>query len=107
LKKKKEVNCRYGNICLDLLDSSDWNPTTGNNLLGYSYIHIYIYIDTHIHTVVIVHYLPYLLLNPNPESPYNDVAAELYRRDKKGYQQKVEGECGVYCFVFQLVELLF
>jgi hypothetical protein len=73
----------------------------------FSVIVIYIYIYTHIHTVVIVHYLPYLLLNPNPESPYNDVAAELYRRDKKGYQQKVEGECGVYCFVFQLVELLF
>jgi ubiquitin-protein ligase len=46
-----------------------------------------------------------LLLNQNLESPYDDVAAELYRRDKKGYQQKVEGECVV--FVIQQVELLF
>jgi hypothetical protein len=35
------------------------------------------------------------------------MTTELYRRDKNGYQKKVEVEFGVYCFVFQLVELLF
>ena len=59
-----------GKICVDILQSSEWSPAQNVR--------------------TIIHSLRSLLMDPNPTSPANREAAELYMTDKNAYIKKVK-----------------
>lgn len=61
---------RDGKICVDILQSHEWTPAQN------------------IRTILIS--IMSLLMDPNPASPANREAAELYNKDKTAYGQKVK-----------------
>ena len=61
---------RDGKICVDILQSHEWVPTQN------------------VRTILIS--IMSLLMDPNPSSPANRVAADLYNKDKDLYEQKVK-----------------
>jgi ubiquitin-conjugating enzyme E2 A len=60
---------RDGRICVDILQSQEWTPSQN------------------VRTILIS--IMSLLMDPNPLSPANRDAAELYNKDKVVYEQKV------------------
>jgi ubiquitin-conjugating enzyme E2 A len=60
---------RDGKICVDILQSSEWTPAQN------------------VRTILVS--IMSLLMDPNPDSPANREAAELYNKDKVAYEQKV------------------
>lgn len=60
---------RDGKICVDILQSHEWTPAQN------------------VRTILIS--IMSLLMDPNPSSPANREAAELYNKDKKAYNEKV------------------
>ena len=60
---------RDGMICIDILQSHEWTPAQN------------------IRTILLS--IMSLLMDPNPSSPANREAAELYNKDKVAYNQKV------------------
>ncbi len=60
---------RDGKICVDILQSSEWTPAQN------------------VRTILVS--IMSLLMDPNPSSPANREAADLYNKDKKAYGQKV------------------
>lgn len=59
-----------GKICVDILQSHEWSPAQNVR--------------------TIIHSLRSLLMDPNPSSPANREAAELYMKDKEAYTNKVK-----------------
>ena len=59
-----------GKICVDILQSHEWSPA--QNVRS------------------IIHSLRSLFMDPNPSSPANREAAELYMKDKDEYIKKVK-----------------
>jgi ubiquitin-conjugating enzyme E2 A len=60
---------RDGKICVDILQSHEWTPAQNVRTILMSIMS--------------------LLMDPNPSSPANRDAAELYNKDKAAYGQKV------------------
>jgi ubiquitin-conjugating enzyme E2 A len=60
---------RDGKICVDILQSSEWTPAQN------------------IRTILIS--IMSLLMDPNPASPANREASELYNKDQNAYSNKV------------------
>lgn len=60
---------RDGKICVDILQSHEWTPAQN------------------VRTILVS--IMSLLMDPNPSSPANREAAELYNKDKKEYGDKV------------------
>jgi ubiquitin-conjugating enzyme E2 A len=60
---------RDGKICVDILQSHEWTPAQN------------------VRTILVS--IMSLLMDPNPSSPANREAAELYNKDKKAYDAKV------------------
>lgn len=60
---------RDGKICVDILQSHEWTPAQN------------------VRTILVS--IMSLLMDPNPSSPANREAAELYNKDKTAYEQKV------------------
>jgi len=58
-----------GKICVDILQSHEWTPAQN------------------VRTILVS--IMSLLMDPNPASPANRLAAELYNKDKKAYENKV------------------
>ncbi len=58
-----------GKICVDILQSHEWTPAQN------------------VRTILVS--IMSLLMDPNPASPANRAAAELYNKDKKAYGEKV------------------
>lgn len=58
-----------GNVCLNIL-REDWKPVLDINGVIYGLI--------------------YLFYEPNPDDPLNQEAAELFRRDRRGFAQSVQ-----------------
>lgn len=56
-----------GDVCVSILDASEWSPSS--NMLS------------------IVHSIRSLLVDPNPESPLNAEAGKLLKKDKKNYER--------------------
>jgi len=61
---------RDGKICVDILQSHEWSPAQNVR--------------------TIIHSLRSLFMDPNPSSPANREAAELYMKDKIAYADKVK-----------------
>jgi ubiquitin-conjugating enzyme E2 A len=59
-----------GKICVDILQSHEWSPAQNVR--------------------TIIHSLRSLFMDPNPSSPANREAAELYMKDKVAYVNKVK-----------------
>jgi ubiquitin-conjugating enzyme E2 A len=59
-----------GKICVDILQSHEWSPAQNVR--------------------TIIHSLRSLFMDPNPASPANREAAELYMKDKTAYAAKVK-----------------
>lgn len=59
-----------GKICVDILQSHEWSPAQNVR--------------------TIIHSLRSLFMDPNPSSPANREAAELYMKDKVAYAEKVK-----------------
>jgi ubiquitin-conjugating enzyme E2 A len=68
---------RDGKICVDILQSHEWTPAQN------------------IRTILVS--IMSLLMDPNPSSPANREAAELYNKDKKAYEQKVREFIKINC----------
>jgi ubiquitin-conjugating enzyme E2 A len=60
---------RDGKICVDILQPHEWSPAQNIRSILVSIMS--------------------LLMDPNPDSPANRIAAELYTKDKITYEQKV------------------
>jgi ubiquitin-conjugating enzyme E2 A len=63
---------RDGKICVDILETQNWAPSTNVKTIALS--------------------LRSLFMDPNPNSPANRDAAKLFMENKKLYEEKVKNE---------------
>lgn len=82
-----------GGICLDILQNR-WSPTYDVSAIltsiqvGTPYIrHLYI---AWIHYIILLVVLQSLLSDPNPNSPANSMAAQLYKENRREYEKRVK-----------------